>query len=191
MVPILRERVAMSFLEMLPRYTYDDYALWEGDWEMIEGIPVSMAPAPVRLHQQIAGELFFAFKEMLDEACACEILYETDWKIANDTVVRPDIVLVCDDEGEKYLTKAPRVIVEILSPSTAQKDETVKYDLYETEKVTYYILVYPDDLKAKVYKMERESYTKVGDFTRESLALEDIGCNVVVDFGRVFRRFRG
>jgi len=28
-------------------YTYDDYALWQGDWELFEGIAVAMTPAPM------------------------------------------------------------------------------------------------------------------------------------------------
>lgn len=31
-------------------YTYDDYITWEGNWELIDGIPVSISPAPVRKH---------------------------------------------------------------------------------------------------------------------------------------------
>ena len=36
-------------------YTYEDYKLWEGDWELIRGFPVAMAPSPVILHQYIAS----------------------------------------------------------------------------------------------------------------------------------------
>ena len=180
----------MSNLELLPRYSYDDYIQWEGDWELIEGIPVSMAPAPMRIHQQIASELFFAFKQELKEECECEVLYETDWKLSNDTVLRPDSVLVCDDDNERYITKAPKVIIEILSPSTAKKDETLKYNIYEDEKVAYYILVYPDDLKAKVYKIEQNNYIKVGDYSSEKLVFEDIECSMSIDFKEVFRKFR-
>ena len=180
----------MSNLELLPRYSYDDYIQWGGDWELIEGIPVSMAPAPMRIHQQIARELFLALNQEFKEECECEVLYETDWKLSNDTVLRPDIVLVCDDDNERYITKAPKVIIEILSPSTAKKDETLKYNIYEDEKVAYYILVYPDDLKAKVYKIERNNYIKVGDYSSEKLVFEDIECSMSIDFKEVFRKFR-
>lgn len=180
----------MSNLDLIPRYTYDDYSLWEGEWELIEGIPVSMAPAPMRIHQQIASELFFAFRQVIDDECECEVLYETDWKLSNDTVLRPDIVLVCGDDNERYLSKAPKIIIEILSPSTAKKDETLKYNIYEDEKVEYYILVYPSDLKAKVYKLEQNRYTKIGDFTNEKLKFEDIECLATIDFKEVFRKFK-
>ncbi len=179
----------MSNIGLLPRYTYEDYLQWEGDWELIEGIPVSMAPAPMRIHQQIAGELFFAIKNEL-ECEECEVLYETDWKLSNETLLRPDIVVVCGEDNERYITKAPRIIFEILSPSTAKKDETVKYNIYEDERVEYYILVYPDDLRAKAYRLGHDGYRKVADFTREKLVFEGLECDLAVDFDKVFQRFR-
>jgi len=178
----------VSNIELLPKYNYHDYTMWEGLWELIEGMPVSMALA----HQNIATEIIFELESSLkeEECLECEVSFENDWKISNDTVLRPDIVFVCDDDNEKYLTKAPKIIVEILSPSTAKKDETVKFNIYENEKVNYYILVYPDDLKAKVYKIKNDKYSKVGDFTKEKLIFEDIECSLELDFQKVFRRFR-
>jgi len=180
----------MSVAQIL-NYTYEDYKNWEGSWELIDGIPVSMAPAPVKIHQKIASELFFQLKQELNDDCEeCEVLYETDWKISDATTLRPDIVLVCNDEGEAYLSKAPKVVIEILSPSTAKKDETIKFDIYEEEKVQYYILVYPKDLKAKVYTLDKNKYTKVADFTNEKLVFEELVCELELDFEKVFRRFR-
>ena len=180
----------MSNLELLPRYCYEDYLLWEGDWELIEGIPIAMAPAPMKIHQQIASELFFALKKELDEECECELLYEIDWKLSNDTIVRPDMVLVCNDESEKYITKAPKIVIEILSPSTAKKDEGVKFNIYEEQQVEYYILIYPDDLVARVYKIKHNQYIKVGDFSNETLEFQDIKCKLMLDFRELFRKFR-
>jgi Uma2 family endonuclease len=181
----------MSVAELL-NYTYDDYKEWEGEWELIEGIPVSMAPAPLRIHQNIAGEILFELKRTLDEEqCPeCIVSYENDWKVSEETVLRPDIVFTCGDEHEAYLTKAPKIIVEVLSPTTAKKDETVKFDIYEAEGVDYYILVYPEDLRAKVYRLKEDRYIKVGDFTHEPLEFDALDCPLSLDFGRVFGKFR-
>ena len=181
----------MSLAEIL-NYTYEDYLRWEGEWELIEGIPVSMAPAPMRIHQNIAAELLFALRSTIDEEnCPeCVLSYETDWKVSDETLLRPDIVLACEDEHETYLSKAPKIIIEILSPSTAKKDETVKFDIYEREGVQYYILVYPDDLKAKVYSLKEGHYIKVGDYTHEVLEFDDIACNISLDFAQAFKKFR-
>ncbi len=180
----------MSIVDLL-HYTYDDYAKWEGEWELIEGLPVSMAPAPMRIHQRLARDIFLLLNEQsLDECEDCELLYEFDWKISEESVVRPDIVLACNDDGEAYLTKAPKIIFEILSPSSARKDETVKFDLYEAEGVQYYILVYPEDLRAKAYRLHEGKYRKIADFTHETLQFTDLGCDLSLDFGKLFQKYR-
>ena len=177
----------MSVVDLM-NYTYADYKSWEGDWELIEGLPVSMAPAPMKIHQQLSRDI--AIELAKDECEPCELLYEVDWKICEETVVRPDIVFTCDDEGEAYLTKAPKIIVEIISPSTARKDETVKFDLYEAEGVQYYLIVYPDDLKAKAYTLKEGKYRKIGDFTHETLTFEELPCNLEINFQKVFAKYR-
>lgn len=171
-------------------YTYDDFKLWEGRWELFGGVPVAMSPAPMRIHQSIASELIYHLREQLDECPLCEVLGEVDYKVSEDTVLRPDIVLTCNETHEAYLTKAPEIVVEIISKSTAKQDEVFKFAIYEAEKVKYYIIVYPEDLKAKVYKLGAKAYEKQGDFTVESYHFEETTCNVMLDFLKVFKRFR-
>lgn len=171
-------------------YTYDDYKLWEGDWELIDGIAIAMSPAPIRKHQSLASGIIAQLYEQLDECEICEVLGEVDYKINDNTLLRPDIVLTCNEQNDNYLTKAPEIIVEILSKSTAKRDEHYKFDIYEAEKVKYYILVYPDDLFAKVYKLDGKAYDKQGDFSEETYAFEETTCQVSLDFKKVFKRFR-
>ena len=158
----------------------------------IEGIAISMAPAPMRIHQNIATEIIFELKKSHNEdnCPECFVSFENDWKVSDNTILRPDIVFVCDDDSKSHLTKAPKIIIEILSPSTAKKDETIKFDIYEEEKVNYYILVYPNDLKAKAYRLKDDKYTKIGDFTKEKLVFSDVDCQLEIDFNLVFKRFR-
>ncbi len=171
-------------------YTYDDYKEWEGEWELIDGIPLSMAPAPMRKHQSLASEIIYNIREQLEECTQCEVLGEIDYKVSDDTILKPDIVLTCGETNESYLTKAPEIIVEIISKSTAKIDEKYKFEIYEKEKVNYYILVYPNDLRAKIYKLKDSNYDKEGDFLQESYDFEETTCKVSLDFERVFKRFR-
>ncbi len=171
-------------------YTYDDYKLWKGDWELIEGVPFAMSPAPMKKHQSLAAEIIRQFGNQLEDCFMCEVLGEVDYKVNDETVLRPDISLVCHETGERYLTKAPEIIVEIISKSTAKRDEVYKFDIYEKEKVKYYIIVYPDDLVAKVYKLDGKEYDKQGDFSLESYNFEETSCKVHLDFEKVFKRFR-
>ncbi len=171
-------------------YTYDDYKIWEGNWELIEGVPFAMSPAPMRKHQSMAYEIARVLGNQVEDCISCEVVGEVDYKINDETLLKPDVVLTCGDTHEKYLTKAPEIIVEIISKSTAKRDEVYKFDIYEKEKVKYYIIVYPDDLNAKIYKLDGKSYDKQGDFSMESYHFEDTKCEVSLDFEKVFQRFR-
>jgi hypothetical protein len=54
--------------ELEQRYTYGDYLTWDDDerWELIDGIPYNMTPAPRRLHQKLAGEIFLQIAGFLN-----------------------------------------------------------------------------------------------------------------------------
>jgi len=169
-------------------YTYEDFKNWEGDWELIGGVAYAMAPSPLKIHQSLNARIVAQLVESFEECEECEVLVEEDYKIAEETVVRPDISVVCNDENEIYIAKAPLIIVEIISPKTARRDEVVKFSLYEAERVKYYILVYPDDLRAKVYKHNGIKFVKEGDYTKETYYFEE--CGAKIDFKRVFKRYR-
>jgi len=176
--------------EDLPAYTYENYQQWEGDWELIEGIPYAMVPAPVKSHQilvlAIGGELV----SKLDGCPECEVLIDEDWKLSSKTVLKPDVSVVCDDDNPNYITKTPEVIFEVLSPSTAKHDEVLKLNIYEEEGVNYYILVYPNDLVAKVYKRNSGKFSKVAICDTDLFAFDDVNCPFSFDFSAIFKRFR-
>jgi len=171
-------------------YTYDDYKLWKGDWELIDGVAYAMAPAPVRKHQGLAVQIAVELSKDSEKCDECEVLTEIDYKISEDTILKPDVVLTCGETNDAYLTKAPEIVVEVISPSTAKRDEQYKFGIYEEEKVKYYVLVYPDALVAKIYKNIDGKFDKQGDFAVESHRFEDTACPVTVDFEKVFRRYR-
>jgi len=175
---------------VIEKYTYEDYKNWEGDWELINGTAVAMAPAPMIRHQNIATNFIYELKNNLEDCEECEVLVEVDYKIDEYTTVRPDVVLTCGEENEYYLTNAPKIIIEIISKSTARIDEKIKYELYEKEGVLYYILVYPDDLRAKIFKLKDGKYRKEGDFLTEKYIFKDIPCETQINFDNVFKKFR-
>ena len=180
----------MGALEYLKHYTYDDYKLWEGSWELFEGFPVPMSPAPMINHQTIAYAIAMQLGLQVEDCERCVALGEEDYKLADDTVLRPDVVLICDEPHDAYITKAPEIIVEVISKSTATNDETYKFKKYEEEHVLYYILAYPDELRAKVYKLVDGKYLKAGDFSKEKYDFTETLCKVNIDFNKVFKRFR-
>lgn len=170
-------------------YTVGDYRLWEGEWELIEGMPYAMTPSPTVTHQICAANLLHQIKTSLEKApegCSCQVLMETDWEVSSDTVVRPDILVTCDDLVEKVI-RTPGLIAEVVSASSAKRDEQQKFELYRKEGVIYYILVYPDKRVAKIYRNETGEFRKIGDVSDETVDFELGGCMFGLDFGRVWR----
>jgi Uma2 family endonuclease len=157
----------MTAIKAIEYYTYDDYLLWKGKWELIKGLPMAMTPSPRINHQAIAGKILTELANSIGDCERCLVLSEQDWKISNDTVLKPDVVLICDEPNEQYITKTPEIVVEVISQSSAKRDEQFKFEIYQSEKVSYYIIVYPDDCKAKLYHLENGQYSKQGDFFKE------------------------
>jgi Uma2 family endonuclease len=181
------EVMATIPISELPNYTYDEYKLWEGNWELIYGLPYAMSPAPLIEHQRISNNIAWQLKSLLENCSECQALLPVDWKIDEQTVVQPDNMVICDEpEHDAYLTKAPVVIFEILSRSTANKDRTTKYHLYEREGVRYYIIVNPADKMAKVYKLNTGKYLKVKDLSSETTEFELGKCNLKFDFSKIW-----
>jgi hypothetical protein len=82
-------------IEDLPHYSYEDYKLWEGDWELIRGIPYCMAPAASWWLQDFGGAFVKSSGCLIRNEkgnCSCKVLYGmADCVVNSDTVVRPDV----------------------------------------------------------------------------------------------------
>ena len=174
----------------LPQYTYDDYQRWEGDWELIEGIPYAIAPAPVKDHQLLVLAIGSELLAKIGECPECEVLIDEDWKLDSTTVLKPDISVVCNDENPNYITKTPEIIFEVLSPSTAKRDEGLKFNRYQVEIVKYYILVYPETLNATIYKHTGKELKKAAECNSETFAFDEVSCPFDLDFSVIFKRLR-
>lgn len=146
-----------SVYRLLPHYTYEDYLHWEGQWELIEGIPYAMSPMPCPEHQAIAGNLHAELRASLKSAgCNCKVYQPIDYKIADDTILNPDLLVVCQPITKAFLDFAPELVVEILSPATALKDRHTKFDIYETQQVSYYVIVDVDQKLIEVYRLSED-----------------------------------
>ena len=169
-------------------YTYDDYKMWEGDWELIRGCPVAMAPSPFRKHQLIIFEIAREIANSIENCDECEVGGELDYIVSEDTILRPDVYFTCNENGD-YLTKPPKIIVEVVSKTTQKRDENIKKDIYLGEGVKYYVLVYPERKQAKIYKLIDGKYILDKLVTNEKYQF-DVECKPEVDFEKVFKKLK-
>ena len=167
-------------LSHMPHYTYEDYAKWQGDWELIEGIPYSMA-SPKFAHQWVIFELSALIREALKRAnCPCLVVGELDWIVSEDTVFRPDLVILCEKPTD-YIRHRPELVLEVVSESSKLQDEVIKFEKYEELGVPYYILIYPEQKSWKAYKN-----TKYGFKAIENLRLRLKDCEVEIDINTLW-----
>jgi Uma2 family endonuclease len=176
--------LAERYIEL---YTLEDYQQWEGNWELIYGSPYAMSPSPLVTHQNINMKIARQLSENLDNCPNCQALFEIDWEVTSDTVVKPDTLVICYEPDEK-LTKKPELIFEIASKSTVKKDETLKFELYQQEGVEFYVIVYPKKQVAKVYKLKDGRYIKAGDFSDKMYEFSLDSCNINFDFSKIWRK---
>jgi len=173
--------------KIIPYYTYNDWVHWEGKWELVEGSPIAMSPTPVPLHQRVAAEIRGEFWDALRKSkCTnCRVYDPLDYKIADDTILIPDILIICGEIKKKFLDFPPLVVVEILSPSTALRDRHTKYELYQQQKVKYYIIVDADKKKIEAYMLQNAHYVLQELSSSYKFFLAD-DCPINPDFSKVF-----
>ncbi|MCF8464739.1 MAG: Uma2 family endonuclease [Flavobacteriales bacterium] len=170
-----------------PEHTYEDYCLWEGNWELIDGIPHAMSPAPTAKHQRISGRLHTQFENELSSCSKCEVSLPVDWKISDNTVVQPDLFVACFPFlDKKFIDMAPSLVIEVLSPSTRTKDLTVKRDLYLDQGVKYYVIMDPEAEEYLVLELEGKNYSEVAKGRDGIFEFQFDDCKANVDFSSVW-----
>lgn len=174
-----------------PHYTVADYSQWEGRWELWNGVAVAMSPSPVGAHAKLVARFVTALSTAIDaSACAATVLVEIDWIVSDDTVVRPDVTIVCGSEPAGHVKTAPALVVEVLSESTRERDLVFKRALYEEQGVPWYFIVDPEEKTLRVLALgHSERYAE----TIHAAAAEPValalcnGCRMTLDPAALFR----
>jgi Uma2 family endonuclease len=167
-------------------YTYDDYIEWDGRWELIDGAPIPIPPVQSKEHRKVCLNALVEFEEGVKNCDLCLAVGSADWKISNDTVVRPEISVICDEPNGAYITKPPKLIIEILEEGREDYYQNIKFDLYKNNGVRYYILLNYKEKIAEAFKLVDKEYKKCGRFSEEKYSFELDRCWVNIDFSKIF-----
>jgi len=181
-------------------FTYADYvARPEGErWELIDGEAYAMSPAPTNAHQLIVGELFTTIHDYFRGKSCRPFVAPFDVRLPKmgladqqiDTVVQPDISLVCDPDKLKDnhgCLGAPDWVIEVLSPSTAIHDQRTKRALYERHGVAEYWLVHPGDRSVSIYRLANGAYGQPEVFGPEDEVSAQAFPELIVPVAEIFR----
>ena len=152
-------------------HTYADYLTWSRSYgdELIDGTAyVREPPAPSWLHQEVVVELCRQIANALEGKTCRVCIAPLDVRLPKstegddqvDTVVQPDVLIISDLKkvDARGIRGAPDWVAEVLSPSTASHNRTVKLSAYERAGVREVWLIDPVDRILTIYQLEAGSY---------------------------------
>ena len=174
-------------LRYLPHYTVDDFRLWEGDWELWQGTAVAMTPSPFGRHGKLLARLATILNNAIDaDGCQATVLVEVDWIMTNDTVFRPDLVVVCGSAPEQHVVDTPALVVEVMSEGTRERDRRFKRDAYERRKAPYYWMIDPDEESHELLSYRDGCYHTVACDDGMTLSICN-ACQLQLDLEKLFQ----
>jgi Uma2 family endonuclease len=158
------------------RLTYDDFVLFPDDGlrhELIDGEHY-VTPSPNRKHQQVSMNLILLIGSWLDARPIGRLFHAPfDVVFSRFDVVEPDLLYLSRERAAEVLTAAnvqgvPELVVEIGSPGTRRRDETVKRRLYERAGVTEYWVVDPELDAVRVHTRDGDGFGRPRELSAES-----------------------
>ena len=160
----------MSSVPKPRKMTPEEFLLWERRQEYKNeyfcGEVVAMTGASL-VHNRISSNLLFSLRRSLSRA-GCEVLAADMrvWIPQTESYVYPDVLVVCGApellDSERDVLLNPRLVIEILSPSTERLDRNKKFRAYQTvESLTEYVLVSQDEQLIEVFTRDGKAWRYV------------------------------
>jgi len=143
-----------------PIFTATDYLAWEAEQverhEFLDGEVFAMAGAEDR-HVTVVGNLYMALRQHLSGSLYR--IYVTDMRLrvaATNAYFYPDAMVTCSaqDLASPMHKSEPKLIAEVLSPSTAAYDRGLKFSHYRTlASLQEYVLIDLDSRRIDYYRV--------------------------------------
>ena len=127
--------------------------------ELIDGKIVMMSPRPAINHERIQRNILRIFDNYL-HGKRCEAFGEAVVWLDDKNLFIPDAMIVCNPDiiGSHHIDGAPDLVVEVLSPSTYDRDMTVKMAAYARAGVKEYWIVEPEARRVAVHLLKGDAY---------------------------------
>ena len=157
------------------KLTYDDLVSLADEtrrYEIFDGDLVVTA-SPTTRHQRVSRNLAFILHDYVSTPGLGEVFYApVDVILDRHTVVVPDLVYVSKARTSivqpHAIVGAPDLLVEILSPSTADRDWGAKAKLYARFGVDHDWVVDPDERILTVFSRTRAAYAEAARHARDA-----------------------
>lgn len=174
------------------KFTYEDYKHTPEDkrYELLDG-DLIMVPAPRVTHQRNSRDIGLALVTFVDEKNLGEVFFApTDVVLSNTDVVQPDILFVSKERSyiitEENIRGAPDLVVEVLSPSTAQRDRTLKRTLYALHRVPEYWQADTDAKNVAALTLDNGEYKVAGIYGEGQTLTSPLLPGFTLEIDRIF-----
>lgn len=136
----------------------------------ILGGELVVSPPPATQHQRIVRDLTLELHHFVEEGGLGEVLFApVGVKLSDRDVVEPDIVVVLAESpariGTQVIEGPPDLVVEVLSPGTAQRDLGPKREIYQRTGVREYWVVDPREGRIEVLQAVEGRFHRSGLFS--------------------------
>jgi Uma2 family endonuclease len=151
--------------EVVSKVTFEEFRQFPIDgkrYELLHG-EVHVTPAPATRHQSTIQNLavslgYHVIKNNLGEVYTAPL----DVRLGEDTALQPDLIFISNARAgiiqEDWITGAPDLVVEVLSPSTAAYDRATKLHIYAEAGVPNVWVLDPQIKTVEVLKLQGKKY---------------------------------
>lgn len=174
----------------LRRLTLDEYVALdrasEGRWEYVDGEAFAMAGASLR-HNAIVVNVVVALATKL-KGGPCFPMLDSQ-KVATEATHAfhyPDALVVCGAprraEKDDHAITNPAILIEVLSPTTADYDRGAKFDHYKTiPELREYLVIFADRKRVEHRKRVGDSQWLITDHIGGEVFLESAGVRLEIE----------
>lgn len=174
--------------------TYEEFLIAEKNTdislEFIDGKIYLLASLSVE-HQRIVTRLSAKLSQYF-EGTQCEhFVAPFDVILSNETEtnkVQPDITVICDKDNlnENNYTGIPKIVIEVLSPSTAYKDYIFKMDLYMKFGIKEYWIVSPKNREIQAFTLENGMYGEPVNYSENKIIKSTVFSDMEINLENIF-----
>jgi Uma2 family endonuclease len=171
----------------LPKLTLEAYLKWENEQpekhEFHRGEVFAMVGAR-RVHGSVVSNLSRLLGNAM-KGSPCRVFSE-GMKVqpADDTILYPDVFVTCDaaDLRTEMIFHAPKLVIEVLSPSTQGYDRSQKFAMYRRmASLEEYALVDPDTRRVEVFRVGADGLWVLHDMSELAVVtLASVGCEMAM-----------
>jgi len=175
------------------KFTYHDYLQLPDDkrYELVEG-ELFLVPSPTLHHQKILRNLLAALHAYSRQHGLGEVFQSPcDVVLSEISVLQPDLLFVSSERmgilTEANIQGAPDLVVEILSPSTRQRDLGIKRNVYAKYGVCEYWIIDPESKTVEILSWAKDGYCAAAVVSETDLLSTGLFPGMELDLAPIFR----